>query len=196
MPNHIDLKAFSDNRLMGQVVPIELELLLAHAEVVQRLIGIEFGDNSKWTPWLDVSYLSEAQLNEPDIKANVDAIAVVCKYVLFVAATENSEYIGYWRGPQMRPLSQSSIICLDNEGQFTVLPGRNIIEALLADIYNSNTFTDFKRLFESVGLALPYASHTDIPYVDESADDGYLSPAELHKKLYHEFRNKLAKMVD
>ncbi|HWW07537.1 hypothetical protein [Collimonas sp.] len=189
MSTDIDLKSFSDHRLGGHPVPKDLQLLLVHVKEVQKLTGIKVSDSAEWAPWLDVSYLSEADLNNPEISANIEAISAVCKYVSFVAATEDSEYIGYWRGPKIQNLSQSPIVRLDNEGQFNVCAGMNIVEALLADIYNGSTFLKFKRLFESVGMELPYASYAEIPYKDDPVDETYVRPAELHNELYGTFRN-------
>lgn len=50
-------------------------------------------------PWSDKSYLTEADLRNPDIVGNVRAIDEVCEMVSFVAETDGGELIGYWRGP-------------------------------------------------------------------------------------------------
>jgi len=190
MSNATDLKSFSDHRLKGEPIPNDLELLLACFDEVRELTGIEVGDAAEWAPWLDVSYLSESQLKDPDISANIEAISGVCEYISFVVATEDAEYIGYWRGPNNRSLSQSPIVRLDNEGQFRTCAGRNIVEALLSELYNGETFLELKQLFESKGLALPYSSYADIPHADEPAEEPYIAPAELHDKLYGTFRNR------
>lgn len=181
---------------MGHRVPEDLELLLANSENVQKLTGIEFSDKTDWVPWLDVSYLSEKQLNDPDIAANIKAIAAVSQYISFVAATEDSEYIGYWRGPQTGGLLQAPIVCLDNEGQFNAIAGRNIAEALLGLLYNANTFTNFKQLIEDAGMSIPYSSYREIPFLEDSKDAAYVSPSDLHKKLYYEFRTNLVAKLD
>lgn len=80
---------------------------------------------------LDTSYLSAEDLANPDIAANVRAIEETAALITWVGEDEDeSQAFGYWRGPNDVPLAAAPIVSLDSEGQFQVLRGANLSEAL------------------------------------------------------------------
>src|SRR5689334_4494197 len=107
-----NLEAFSAHRLNGAPVPDDVKILLGHAGELAERCGIELNWEMGWAPWLDTSYLTESDRDNPDIMANVRAIADVCRLVTFIAAHEDGEYYGYWRGPSMRPVADAPLVLL------------------------------------------------------------------------------------
>ena len=90
---------FSKHRLNGEPVPEDVLTLLAHAEQLAERTTIQLNWQPPWNPWLDTSYLSDADRANPDIMANVRAIREVCELIAFIAADEDDQYFGYWRSP-------------------------------------------------------------------------------------------------
>jgi hypothetical protein len=70
---------FSSNRLGGESVPDDVKKLLEHHDQFVKRTGIELNWKKGWAPWADTSYLSPDDLANPDIAANVKAIAEVCE---------------------------------------------------------------------------------------------------------------------
>ena len=80
---------------------------------------------------LDTGYLTAADLANPDIAANTQAIGETAALITWVAEDEDEgRAFGYWRGPQDLPLTGAPVVSLDNEGQFQLLRGTSLSEAL------------------------------------------------------------------
>jgi hypothetical protein len=185
MKRRNDPEAFSAHRLDGEPVPEDVRILLAHADELAERTGIELNSNKDWAPWSDTSYLSAADRANPDIMANVRAIAEVCGLIAFVAASEDDEYIGYWRGPGGRRVTDSPPVLLDNEGQFSFCSGSTLAEALLGQTYGAENFGEFQDWLRSIGIAIRAETPEDLAY-----PDGEASPDELHTELYYRYRKE------
>jgi hypothetical protein len=176
---------FSANRLGGEPIPKDIRILLAHADDLIEQTGIALNWEAGWAPWLDTSYLSEAERANPDIAANVRAIAEVCGLIAFVAANEDDEYFGYWRGPNQRMIADSPLVYLDNEGQFNLCGGSTFAEAVLGQTYDEEQFTELRDWLRSIGIAIRHETSKDLVYPEASP-----SPDELHKELYYRYRRE------
>lgn len=187
MPGKIDLTQFAVHRLGGQEIPADLHILLDHAAQFTELTAIEFSDDPDWRPWSDTSYLSEEQLADPDIRANTLAIDEVCKLIAIVAATEDSEYYGYWRGPTMRNLADSPLLRIDTEFNFMFCPGSNLVEALMADVFNTEQFTTLKSWLASVGIVITQDCNDDIAFIELTDTNQPATPETLHDEFYARF---------
>lgn len=177
---------FSQNRLGGEPVPDDVKALLQnHDEFVERT-GVELNWEKDWAPWLDTSYLSAAELANPDIAANVKAIAAVCGLIAFVGAEEDGNYFGYWRGPENRPIAKSPLVKFDNEGQFNLLAGSTFAEAILVDrTYEAEHFIDLRNWFGSLGVTIEWNKLADATYPKEKDP-----PGALHTELYYQHLGK------
>jgi hypothetical protein len=180
-----NLDEFSAHRLGGESVPEDVKLLLAHADELVRRTGIELSGDKDWAPWADTSYLSEADRANPDIMANVRAIGEVCGSIAFIAADEDDEYIGYWRGPGARRIAESPLVCLDNEGQFTICGGSSFAEAVLSRTCGDEPFADLRDWLRSLGITVRAEAPDDLVY-----PEGEPSPDELHKEWYYRYRRE------
>lgn len=174
---------FADNRLAGEPVPDDLRILLENGEELFELTGIRLNARKDWAPWLDTSHLSAKERADPDVAANLRATAEVCELIAFVAAEEDGQCIGYWRGPERRPVAESPLVALDNEGQFGVCAGSNFAEALLSRVYGEERFVELREFLRSVGLPAHFAGQDDIPFPDVD-----FPPDALHQELYRRYR--------
>jgi hypothetical protein len=173
------VEEISAHRLGGEPVPADVAILLSHEEGLAQLTGIELNSGKKWAPWLDTSYLTPKERANPDIAANVRAIADVCGMIAFIAAREDDEYFGYWRGTNQRVVAESPIVRLDNEGQFSFCGGSTFAEALLSQSVDDEQFAEWRDWLESVGIKVRVRSLRSIKYPREQ-----VSPDKLHKELY------------
>jgi hypothetical protein len=180
-----NLDVFSAHRLGGEPVPEDVKLLVTHADELARRTGIELSGEKDWAPWSDTSYLSEADRANPDIMANVRAIGEVCDSIAFIAAHEDDEYIGYWRGPGRRRIADSPLVCLDNEGQFTFCGGSTFAEAVLSRTSGDQPFAELRDWLRSLGISVRAEAPDDLDY-----PEGEPSPDELQKDLYYRYRGE------
>jgi hypothetical protein len=168
----------SRNRLGGEPIPEDLRILLEHRDELLVRTGIELNWDQDWAPWRDTSYLTEEDWANPDIAANVRAIDSVSDLTAFIAAHEDGEYIGYWRGPEGRAISHSPLITLDNEGQFAFAGGGNFAAALLSRAFDEG-FAELRAWLRSLGIS-------EIPESPSDIEDpkNVSSPRDLHHEIY------------
>lgn len=177
---------FSQHRLRGESLPPDLNVILANKVALHDRCGMTLSADRDWAPWSDTSYLTPDDLANPSIAANIQAILDVVENISFVAATEDAEYLGYWRGLTGRSISESPIVRLDNEGQFNLCCGRSLADAILSQFaFEDDEFTDWKEWLESLGIIVPYASIDSMPVPEEKP-----TPKELHNRLFEEHLNK------
>ncbi len=191
-------EAYSKSVLQGEAIPADIAALLgamarnedfadsdddplAHLGCMLILPGDE-------TP----AVLSHAYLNNDDranaeIMANVVAMDRVNALCCFVAASEDDEVYGYFRGADKLPLSASPIIMLDNEGQYRHLPGKTLAEAICS------TIVDLPERYERARTCFARLS-VDVPAIDAMAATvwpaGLVTPGALREKHYAENRAK------
>jgi hypothetical protein len=177
---------FSQNRLNGEPVPDDVKTLLANRDEFQERTAVVLNWKKGWAPWLDTSYLSAEECANPDIAANVQAIAEVCGLIAFVAADEEDNYFGYWRAIKKRPIANSPLVRLDNEGQFELLAGATFAEAILGtQTHDSEQFAELRDWLRSIDIPIEWESLKDATYpkVKDQPDD-------MHKELYYRFLGK------
>ena len=75
--------------------------------IIERL-ELELVDDPSWGEPSDTSYLSDADRQNPDIAANVDAMAATNKLIAWFGRDAEG-YLGLWRGPAERSLSERSV---------------------------------------------------------------------------------------
>lgn len=179
------IKTFSKNRLNGEAVPKDIQLLLRHRDELSQKFDLSLHWETGWEPWLDTSYLSEEDKADPDTMANVRAIEDICALIAFVAEGKDGAYIGFWRGPKHRPVTDSPLVSFDNEGQFNLCGGKTLSEALLAHVYNGydeEAFSEFRDWLHSIGIKVSWKTPDDIAYPEEDSP-----PDELHNAAYERY---------
>jgi hypothetical protein len=131
------------------------------------------------------SYLNDADKANPDIMANVKAIDKVFEHITFVAKTDDSDLIGYWHGPESTPIQLAPIVKYDTEGQFSLLLGKQLTEALLGEhvFDDDEEFTRLRDWFSTFGIDISASCWDDLDYPDVKT-----KPDELHHNLYNQHR--------
>ena len=185
MARQRELDAFSAHRLGGESLPEDLSYLLTHAEELARRTGIELNGEEGWAPWSDTSYLTAVDRENPDIMASVRAIAEVCEFIVFVAADEDGEYFGYWRGPTRRTVSASPLVLLDNEGRFQFCAGTTLAGAIHGRTCGEEDRAELRDWFVSIGIAMPIVA-TEVTAFHEVG----MSPDALCHGLYERYRGE------
>lgn len=185
------LKEYSDKFLGGRAAPADLAILLKSkwaaeddedAEDLPEAIGFTLIDDGVELAQLDFSYLTEKDLADPDIRANVAAMKDVFARIVFVGENVNGDAFGYWldKDKDDAPLDQTPIVVCDSEGQFNLMPGRNLIEAILFDLAGDpSDFDEARDELNEMGFEISATSLKDLrePVCE-------LAPAELHDQRY------------
>ena len=185
-------KTFQQDILKGQAAPRDLQALLDvtakagdGADPLREALSYALLRPGRDYPLLSGSYLNETDRQNPDIMANVAAIDEVMAMITFVAEGGDGDMIGYWHGPEGTPIDAAPIVKLDTEGQFGLMQGRNVSEAMLGDY----TFSDDERFAEgrawlaSCGIAIEALSWHGL-----STPTAATMPNKLHRTLYNERR--------
>lgn len=176
-------QAVSKYRLDGEPCPADLACVLREgAEFLDRMMLAVNGDPD-WQPWNDRSYLSEEDLKNSDVAANVKAFDDVYKHINFVAATEDGEYFGYWRGIERLPIAASPMVHCSNDRQIT-LCGNRFVEALFFHVYDDELLEEFRQFANEHGLELTFKSIDDIDQVETQ-----VKPDAYHIQQYEIYRS-------
>ncbi|WP_009959426.1 hypothetical protein [Verrucomicrobium spinosum] len=176
------LESVTVNRLGGEPCPEDLRVLLTVGNDLLHDLNVEVCGDATWQPWADKSYLTAADLADPDISANVRAIDDTFELINFIARTEDDTYIGYWRGPNHVPLAKSPLVSYDTEGQFR-LCGGTFVESLFFVIHDDEALAQFREDCVQLGIELAFESVDDIsiPSVDPTPDAFHTARYHMHK---------------
>jgi hypothetical protein len=100
-------------------------------------------------------------------------------------AYEDDQYLGYWRGQTGRKVADSPIVFFDNEGQFELVPGSNLAEAILWVAGEGERFLELRDWMRSIGIEI----RPEMPQDLTSPDDPD-PPGQFHGRLFSEFLNE------
>jgi hypothetical protein len=127
------------------------------------------------------SYLSPAERADPSIAANTVAMDEVCAQISFFVEDDESNLYGYWHGPERTALAAAPIVKLDSEGQFSLLQGRGLIEALIGDrvSFDEDAFAEHAQGFEGLGFTVAARTWHELADPDAVSD-----PAQCHEAGY------------
>jgi hypothetical protein len=189
MPSNT-IQAFQQDILKGQTAPQDLRALLEviaedGADSLREALGFSLLSPNRDYPLLSGSYLNEKDRQNADIMANVAAIDEVLAMITFVAESEDGDMIGYWHGPERTPIGAAPIVKLDTEGQFDLMQGCNVSEAMLGNY----TFGDDERFAEGrawladCGIEMAASNWHGL-----STPTAATMPNKLHRTLYNERR--------
>lgn len=179
------LREFSAHRLGGDPVPDDLRRLLPHRDELAERTGIELSWAKDWEPWNDHSYLRPEERTEPSLEASIRAMTEVASHIAFVAQDDTDQYLGFWRGPEKRPIAECPLIFLDNEGQFNPSVASNFAECLFERIYDEEQFDELRDWFRSLGIAIPFDDSETLLARDWPARSH--EATELHNELFDRY---------
>jgi hypothetical protein len=114
-------------------------------------LELELVDDPKWAEPSDVSYLSEQDRANPDIMANVDAMAATNRLIAWFAR-DSEGFVGLWRGPENRPLLEAPIVRLDSEGQYSIVA--KSVGDYLAISADGDSFDDNRERLVAAGFTV------------------------------------------
>lgn len=123
----------------------------------------------------DTSYLTEEQLRDADIRANVDAMEAFNGRVAWFGKDERWMGLGVWRG--------GVVVGLDTEGQYELI-GASIGDALCALVDEEE---EPKRRKQLIQMGFKCSSTREEA---EQALEGMESPNDVRNALYEEFKAK------
>ena len=174
-------------------IPMDLQLLFEATESGLESpfseLGLSCVSPGEESEINDISYLSEEELKKPDIQSNIEATNYVAKLARFVAKDDERNLYGYWLGYGSKAISSASILMYDNEGQFRMLPGSSLVEAVSwnysAD--DDDTFSDLKEKFEKIGITF---SADDCESYYEIFPTDADEPKSIHIEIYSAERVK------
>jgi hypothetical protein len=175
-------ESISKFRLNNEDCPKDLVFLIDNFLSTLSDLEIEFNDKEGWEPWSDKSYLTEKDLADPDISANIKAIDDTFALISFVAGFPDGEYVGYWRGPENLAIENSPLVHYSNDGQFS-LCGSDFIESLFFYVYDDETLDEIKRSAIASGIEMDFESIDDIEIKETE-----ITPNEYHEKRYYQYK--------
>ncbi|MDR8525016.1 hypothetical protein [Shewanella fidelis] len=180
----MNIDNISKFRLAGEACPADLTFLVKRFLPLLSEVEVEFNDQADWQPWADKSYLTEKDLADPDIVANVQAIDDTFALISFVAEFPNGEYLGYWRGPENRAIKDSPLVLYSSDGRFS-LCGADLFEALHLYTYDDDVLTRIKNAAIANGFELDFDCVDDI-----ETDEVVVSPDTYHETRYYQLKGK------
>lgn len=143
-------------------------------------LELELIDDPSWPEPSDTSYLNEQDRANPDIMANVEAMAATNRLIAWFGR-DMEGYLGLWRGPQELPLERAAVVQLDSDGQYSVVAAT--IPDYLAVAWSEEAFDRARQALSKVGFTVA-ASPDEIAKAAESFD----SPNAYRHRLYNEAR--------
>jgi hypothetical protein len=188
----LDTELFRRDILKGQAPPQDLQALLGVVALagdgddpLREALGFSLLSPNRDYPLLSGSYLNEKDRQNADIMANVAAIDEVLAMITFVAESEDGDLIGYWHGPERTPIAAAPIVKYDTEGQFDLMQGLKLSEAMLSNYTfgDDERFTDGKAWLADCGIEMEVADWHGL-----STPTAATMPNKLHRTLYNERR--------
>jgi hypothetical protein len=195
------LHDYSEGRLGGRTIPDDLRGLLQlqwHRPALPNplapareqtdplaAMNVHILEAGEPNDLLEHSYLTARDMANQDLMANVSAIREVCQCASFVAVDRDRNVIGYWFGAENVPIELAPIVRFDTEGQFMLMNGRTLAEALVGD-YAFDDDEEFARL--KAWLAHFSVHITPARWNELSEPSSPSHPRALHMELYNKNR--------
>jgi len=156
------------------------ESLPSLGPIIERL-ELELVDDPSWGEPSDTSYLSPTDRENPDIAANIDAMAETNKLIAWFGR-DSEGYLGLWRGPSGRDLASSPVVRLDTEGQYRIVAPT--IADYLAIAMPEDEFASTREALTSAGFAVGFNPDAIWGAIDAIDDD----PNSYRNELYEQNR--------
>lgn len=186
------IRLFQQDILKGQAAPQDLQALLDvaaragdGADPLREALSFSLLSPGRDYPLLSGSYLNERDRQNQDTMVNVAAINEILAMITFVAESEDGDMIGYWHGPEHTPIDAAPIVKYDTEGQFGLMQGRTLSEAMLGNYTfgDDERFSDGRAWLKARGIAMDPANWRGL-----STPSAATQPETLHRTLYNEKR--------
>lgn len=148
---------YNKEQLSKMAIPVDLKALIENYSCCEDLLNemeSRFFESGTDISLITHSYLNDEERKNKDIMNNVLAINEVFKHISFVMETVNGDIIGYWHGLENQEIMTSPIVLYDTEGQFSILNGSNLTEALVGNYLfdDDEAFLEFQKRFKDCGI--------------------------------------------
>jgi hypothetical protein len=143
-------------------------------------LELELVDDPSWAAPSDTSYLNAKDRENPDIMANIEAMAATNQLIAWFGR-DMEGFLGLWRGPKGLPLEQAPVVQLDSEGQYSIVA--STIPNYLAIAWSEEAFERARQALTKVGFVVA-SSPDEISKASEAFD----SPNDYRHGLYNEAR--------
>lgn len=179
---------YTKEQLSKMDIPMDLKSLINNYDGCEHLLDemeSRFFEDDEDICLITHSYLNDEDKNNKEIMNNISAINEVFKYISFVMETVNGDIIGYWHGLENQEITNSHIVLYDTEGQFSILNGSNLTEALVGNyLFDDNeAFLEFQKEFKDCGIEI--VSKWDDLFEPKLK----VTPESLHAEKYEYFNN-------
>ncbi|MFQ2189455.1 hypothetical protein [Aeromonas jandaei] len=109
-------------------------------------------DEPSAIPILNHSYFSESELQNEEALAEIERANKINSKITYVLELQDGELLGFFHSDNIRPFSESEIVILNSEGNYSILPTYSIFEALVMHVAD-----DSMEIIERINNALyPY----------------------------------------
>jgi hypothetical protein len=191
---------YSIARLCGRPIPADLNALLsalwsdaAFAGSDRdpcAILGFRLLQPGQTHPAESHDYLTEADRANRDIMANIEAMNATSGLCSFVAEIEGG-LVGYWRGPDGIEPDKAPIVLLDTEGQYSLMRGRTISEALYFLVTHGGSaerFGSAHEAFARLGISIADADLSSSEASERLGRSDAVHPNDYRDGLYNERR--------
>jgi hypothetical protein len=133
------------------------EALLAgeHNDLMKLLVDtfqINAIDDPSVIPLLKHSYFTEAECQTEETITEIERANKINSKTTYVMELQDGELLGFFHSDNMRPFSESEIVILNSDGNYSMLPTYSMFEALVM-----NAIDDSVDIIEKINDALcPY----------------------------------------
>jgi hypothetical protein len=163
---------FAAHHLGGRATPDDLRKLLSlqwddaasgGAKCLNRL-GVTFLKCDQLPAVIDAECRGRDDLEGITRLARAQAMADMVRYSGFVAEDVDGNAIGYWFSPAQVQIEAAPLMCFDKAGNFSILRGNGIAEAILAleSHGNDQVFCELRECLNQQGLAITARSSNDL----------------------------------
>jgi hypothetical protein len=146
--------------------------------IIDRL-ELQLVDDPSWNEPSDTSYLSDADRQNPDIVANVEAMAETNKLIAWFGRDAEG-YLGLWRGPNNRSLTEAPVVRLDSEGQYSIVAAT--VPEYLAIAMPEDEFADTRDALTKAGFKVGFNPDAIWGALDAFDDDPNAYRNELYER--------------
>lgn len=143
-------------------------------------LELQLVDDPNWAEPSATSYLSEQDRANPDIMANVEAMAETNRLIAWFGR-DMEGYLGLWRGPQELSLERAPVVQLDSERQYSIVAAT--IPDYLAIAWSEEAFERASQALVKVGFTVAGS-----PEAISAATEAFASPNAYRHRLYNEGR--------
>src|SRR5688572_26691281 len=148
--------------------------------IIDRL-ELQLVDDPTWSEPSDTSYLSEADRQNPDIAANVDGMTETSRLIAWFGRDAEG-YLGLWRGPNGRALTEAPVVRLDSEGQYSIVAAT--VPEYLAIAMPEDEFASTRDALTKAGFQVGFNPDAIWGALDAFDDD----PNAYRNELYEQNR--------